>query len=421
MGRKSNHRNIIRLDYEAERKVSRSARQTLVFLGLLFVLIGLVLWYTNGPEYRTVLVPACLLIVLGVGYKHTSCPDVDIQPTRSRIIGQWLGFLGSLILFVGLVLSYTHGSEFGILMLPGFILFNLGVRLASADAQEVIKDSSEPIVLFLRPFSQDRSSPLLNIFVPRVNSGNSTEESFNDVFHNVGPMVAIGQPGEALVTLGAARLYVEDKDWKRSVVDLMKRARIVIISVSHSNGVKWETQTAIKTLQPRQLLYFFPPCMRMSAANQLYQMFREDVQPYLDISLPESIGRANFLYFDEGWNPLLLGPIERPILWIPYINNIPTTRIHRTLRPFLHTVTVEGTPVESLQLPSRLERSKDILLYVLILIPYCVATMFVAMLVAFGLGELGMLTKDQSGGAAVWLTLLFFFIGAWCTRPWKRW
>ena len=42
----------------------------------------------------------------------------------------------------------------------------------------------------------------------------------------VGPVLAIGRPGEKLAHLGAARLYVSDDDWQNVAHRLMASAQL---------------------------------------------------------------------------------------------------------------------------------------------------------------------------------------------------
>ena len=90
-------------------------------------------------------------------------------------------------------------------------------RLTQDGAGLVVGRSTRRPVLFLRPFALDALplSPmesrgsLLKIF--SWFDKRSFEEYLHDSFSDLGPMVAIGRPGEQLAVLGAAREYADDE------------------------------------------------------------------------------------------------------------------------------------------------------------------------------------------------------------------
>lgn len=77
-------------------------------------------------------------------------------------------------------------------------------------------------------------------------------------FSAVGPVVAIGKPGDRLRVPGAARSYVEGEDWQPEVERLMDRSRLVIFKVSISDGLLWEYKTALERVPPNRIV-LVPP------------------------------------------------------------------------------------------------------------------------------------------------------------------
>ena len=76
-----------------------------------------------------------------------------------------------------------------------------------------------------------------------------------DILGRVGPVVAIGKPGEPVPQLGAARLYVAHDVWQSRVIELMAIAGLVVVRVGSSPGVLWEIEQALAHV-PRQRLVF---------------------------------------------------------------------------------------------------------------------------------------------------------------------
>jgi hypothetical protein len=103
-------------------------------------------------------------------------------------------------------------------------------------AEEASASDPRRPVLYLRSFSVDdqvqvpvggrwrRLLALLN-YAASV----SPEQEMAFMLARIGPVVAIGQPGERLPELGAARRYVGADDWRRVVGELMDAAALVVI------------------------------------------------------------------------------------------------------------------------------------------------------------------------------------------------
>ena len=66
-----------------------------------------------------------------------------------------------------------------------------------------------------------------------------------EILAHVGPVVAIGKPGEPLPELGAARLYVADDQWQAKVIELMGKAALVVIRLGASPGLLWEIEQSL--------------------------------------------------------------------------------------------------------------------------------------------------------------------------------
>lgn len=126
-------------------------------------------------------------------------------------------------------------------------------------AAKSMADDPRPPVLYLRSFQDDGrmlltdqggavAQKLFGAFTPT-----SAEEELASTLERIGPVVAIGKPGEPLPELGAARLYVGHDVWQAEVNALMRQAALVVVRVGASPGVLWEINQALEHL-PRERL-----------------------------------------------------------------------------------------------------------------------------------------------------------------------
>jgi hypothetical protein len=126
-------------------------------------------------------------------------------------------------------------STVAVIATLAIVLIALGTRWIHRGTQLVAPsgtdlahtDSRDPVVYF-RPFTADAALA----GVPRSTLTTSVvtiEEQLAGVLSEVGPVVAIGRPGEALPTLGAARTYTSDEHWQPEVRSLLSRCRLAVL------------------------------------------------------------------------------------------------------------------------------------------------------------------------------------------------
>ena len=70
----------------------------------------------------------------------------------------------------------------------------------------------------------------------------------------VGPVVAIGKPGERLPQLGAARLYVDDDHWQETIDALMTRSALVVVRAGNTPNLWWEIERAMTNQRPDRVV-----------------------------------------------------------------------------------------------------------------------------------------------------------------------
>ena len=147
------------------------------------------------------------------------------QQQRNRgfaVVLYWI--TGSLFLLASWVWAFVPGGlTFAVIAgLAGVCLY-FGAegwwrwpRMAAPLASEVLSKDRRAPILYLRPFAADRGAAWC-------------ERRIVLSLKDLGPVVALGQPGEELpATQHIARGYVADGPWQDSVVDLIGRAQLVV-------------------------------------------------------------------------------------------------------------------------------------------------------------------------------------------------
>ena len=85
------------------------------------------------------------------------------------------------------------------------------------------------------------------------------EAAIADELSRLGPFIAIGQPGERLPRLGAARAYFSDDEWQSAVIDWISRARLIVMIAGRTPWVQWELRQIVRAGQLDKLLILLPP------------------------------------------------------------------------------------------------------------------------------------------------------------------
>jgi hypothetical protein len=121
-------------------------------------------------------------------------------------------------------------------------------RVGGLSVSEVLKESDDRFVLYLRAFDTDDvilpkpRLPLLsklftmNPFPARV------EEELFDVCDGYCPLIAVGKPGTDAARAGglAYRAYLDDSQWQGYVAAKIHRAESIVIVLQNTAGVRWE-------------------------------------------------------------------------------------------------------------------------------------------------------------------------------------
>lgn len=212
------------------------------------------------------------------------------DPPERYLWGGWLVQLGWVWIIVGPLIAFGAVSGFqprsvaatllqaiagGAMSLLGTVALLVGRPLKVWDVETALRRDGRAPVLYLRPFFEDKGAPvgigLENLFA------RSSEEGIEKMLDSIGPVVAIGNPADARIWRGAARLYLSGRwargnmagpdgrvDWHSQVTAFMSRAAQTVIVVAAnaqghlSEGLRWEIDTARRLVAPERLLLLFP-------------------------------------------------------------------------------------------------------------------------------------------------------------------
>ena len=142
-------------------------------------------------------------------------------------------------------------------------LWNRGRRQSALRLQEIRRLDARPPVILLRSFDDD-DMPLekryhLFWFLFTARETLTLESFVVDQVWRLGPVIAIGKPGERLSPLGAAREYGPDERWRSSIHTYINDARYAVSVLGATPGLRWEYEQLQALGKTRDVLVVFPP------------------------------------------------------------------------------------------------------------------------------------------------------------------
>jgi len=142
----------------------------------------------------------------------------------------------SLAILSGYVLKFTPIENealswiitlalLAMLLFGAFLLYR-GKQYAGRALATSVLDDDRPPVVYLRPFGQDESMAgqvfMAMLMVKMYRGFASNEEQLAQAVAPLGPLLAIGQPGERLPKPGAIRVYASDTEWRDVVTHWLR-------------------------------------------------------------------------------------------------------------------------------------------------------------------------------------------------------
>jgi hypothetical protein len=217
------------------------------------------------PAVRGVgaLVAGVAVLVLGVAGVVWGLRELVFLPSLTHLrLADWLRIeprrLALLIAGAGVVSA-----------LAGTALLRWGRALCRADAARLRQLDRRAPVLYLRSFEDDDLG-LPSVLSPRrpftelftLRTADPFEEAIAWELSTYGPVTAVGRPGHALASLGAAREYLANDSWQAGVLDRMLAAQSIVIVPGLTSGLQWEVATAVAAGHLDKTVFVLPPVDR---------------------------------------------------------------------------------------------------------------------------------------------------------------
>jgi hypothetical protein len=176
--------------------------------------------------------------------------------------------LGVLILVIGLPVVFALRLG-GALLAPAVVLVVAGMYAMFTRARRVLQPSADlarqgdprPPILFLRSFQDDKFKLKERVRVAGLptNQPIRMEEALAIRLRDFGPFLAVGEPGEGLPQLGAARAYLSDQEWQNAVLSWIKESRLIAMLCGPTRWIHWEMQNIIQFHRLDRVLLLLPP------------------------------------------------------------------------------------------------------------------------------------------------------------------
>ncbi len=206
--------------------------------------------------------------------------------------------------------SLSVSAGIGLSVVGAVLFMSARNFLARGALTGLAQDHRSPVV-YLRSFKSDVrlfETPAQVLALLVGHASQTYEWSLAKATAAIGPLVAIGKPGENLPPGGAARLYVDNDHWQQVATELVSVAKLVVLRVGQTRGFLWELRHVVERCDPRKVVVFLPATDR----GALYGYLREQAAAILPSPLPPDPGNALFLAFGPGWEPRFIGAAANP-------------------------------------------------------------------------------------------------------------
>jgi hypothetical protein len=155
--------------------------------------------------------------------------------------------------------------------------------------QEVRKLDDRPPVLLLRSFEDDNfvlaPRPRLLWFLHAAKEASTLEEYVVNWIWKLGPVIAIGKPGENVSPLGAAREYVEEHQWRNCIRKYLDESAYVVSILGSTPGLRWEYEQIGAEGRQDNVIVVFPP-KPFEQLQRRWEVFRTFFDPAASVDLP---------------------------------------------------------------------------------------------------------------------------------------
>jgi len=184
-----------------------------------------------------------------------------VRATIYIVLGVLLPLIGIPLLIALKLGGALLGPGVVVVIIGMYTLFTRARRVTQKSAAIATQDDPRPPILFLRSFQDDRvrvNERVTMAGLPSV-QGLRLEEALGSLLGGFGPFIAVGEPGEGLPQLGAARAYFSEGEWQEAVLQWIRQARLIVLLCGPTRWVHWEMQNTIANGRLDRLLLVLPP------------------------------------------------------------------------------------------------------------------------------------------------------------------
>jgi hypothetical protein len=175
--------------------------------------------------------------------------------------------------------------------LAAILVFYLVMRRLKLSASQLRERDRRPPVLILRQFGDD----FLESGKVTLGAAPTFEHFVAAELNRIGPVVAIGRPGERLQPLGASREYLAGSDWQHAVGTAIAEAALVVFVLGESESVLWEFRTTIETRGKAHALIIVPPLPDRVELGRRWARFVEASADLLGAGFPRELPERTVL------------------------------------------------------------------------------------------------------------------------------
>jgi hypothetical protein len=190
-------------------------------------------------------------------------PIVDVkrsdpaQIAKARLHkGLAIAFLVIAVILIPLALMGT--LIFATLAIAQYVSY---LRAAQPTIEEVRSVDKRKPILMLRSFRDDQlTAPepsSLKFYHP--GGGRRLEQIIAGSFRQFGTFIAIGEPGEKLPQLGAARSQLSGDAWQSAVLGWIHESTLIVMLAGTTQWITWELHRVVEQNQFGKLMILLPP------------------------------------------------------------------------------------------------------------------------------------------------------------------
>jgi len=140
------------------------------------------------------------------------------------------------------------------------------------------------------------------------------EDRLTEAFADVGPVIAIGRPGEAVQPLGAAREYADEDSWRDAVLNRARTAQLVLMLVDGTPGMEWELEHIPSVNGLRRIVLVLPPRSEVHDTRSSAWYARWEVLRGRFAFLPAVDTDVVAVLFDEDGRPVVVRPLSQNLV-----------------------------------------------------------------------------------------------------------